>query len=262
MSLVICALFRNEARYLREWIEFHRIVGVEAFYLYQNRSDDDWQSILLPYVEQGVVVLVDWPQEPPSQLLAYHHFISGHKGQSLWTAFIDCDEFLFSPRFPTISEALSEERFRCGALGVNWMCFGSSQREQWTDQPVIERFTLRPADHFGPNVHIKSIVRMDQVEGVGPDPHHFHVRCGTVNEAGELVSGPFTAKASHQLLRINHYVTKSREEYRQRIALGRADLARSRELSEYDHYQAQEVDDHEIWRFLPELKVRLATKAG
>jgi len=32
--LSICAIRKNEAPYLVEWIEFHQIVGVERFYLY------------------------------------------------------------------------------------------------------------------------------------------------------------------------------------------------------------------------------------
>ena len=34
--LAICAIYRDEAPYLREWIEFHRLVGVEHFFLYDN----------------------------------------------------------------------------------------------------------------------------------------------------------------------------------------------------------------------------------
>lgn len=30
MTLAVCAIFRNEAPYLREGIEFHRMVGVEC----------------------------------------------------------------------------------------------------------------------------------------------------------------------------------------------------------------------------------------
>ena len=39
--LAVCAIYRNEAPYLREWIEFHRLVGVERFFLYNNESTDD-----------------------------------------------------------------------------------------------------------------------------------------------------------------------------------------------------------------------------
>jgi hypothetical protein len=31
--LSICAMYRNEAPYLREWVAFHRLMGVERFYL-------------------------------------------------------------------------------------------------------------------------------------------------------------------------------------------------------------------------------------
>ena len=41
VTLAVGAIFQNEARYLREWIEFHRRQGVERFYLYENNSSDD-----------------------------------------------------------------------------------------------------------------------------------------------------------------------------------------------------------------------------
>ncbi|WP_281510165.1 glycosyltransferase family 92 protein [Muribaculum gordoncarteri] len=32
----ICAIFRNEARYMREWIEYHLLIGVDHIFLYNN----------------------------------------------------------------------------------------------------------------------------------------------------------------------------------------------------------------------------------
>lgn len=257
--LALCAIFRNEAPYLREWVEFHRIVGVERFYLYQNRSNDDWLAVLQPYITEGVVEVIDWPKEPPCHLQAYQHFIEGHKGNPRWVAFLDCDEFLFSPCYETVPEILYQIAPHWGAVGVNWLCFGASGHEQPTPAPVIERFTFRPADGFGPNVHVKSIVRMDRAISVGPNPHFFNVHGGTCSESGEQVRGALTSHASHRLLRINHYHTKSRPEYIRRIALGKADGAPPRSPMEFDHYQAMEIDDRAVWRFLPLLKSRLAS---
>src|SRR5580700_200790 len=106
MHLAICAVFINETPYLREWIEFHRLVGVEKFYLYQNRSEDDWQSVLQPSIDEGLVEVTDWPRRPPRQIQAYQHFINKHRGEPGWVAFLDCDEFLFSPSHSTVSEAI------------------------------------------------------------------------------------------------------------------------------------------------------------
>ena len=45
----ICAIFKNEGKYLREWIEFHRIIGIEHFYLYNNNSDDNYETVATVY---------------------------------------------------------------------------------------------------------------------------------------------------------------------------------------------------------------------
>lgn len=48
----VCAIFKNEAPYLKEWIEFNRIVGVEHFYLYNNNSEDNYEEIIAPYIKK------------------------------------------------------------------------------------------------------------------------------------------------------------------------------------------------------------------
>ena len=50
--LVACAIFRDEAPYLAEWIAFHRLVGVEHFFLYDNGSTDDPRAVLDPLIAE------------------------------------------------------------------------------------------------------------------------------------------------------------------------------------------------------------------
>lgn len=47
---------RNEAPYLHEWIEYHRMIGFEAFLLMNDNSTDDTQCILDAYAEKGIVI--------------------------------------------------------------------------------------------------------------------------------------------------------------------------------------------------------------
>lgn len=253
----ICAIFRNETLYLREWIEFHRLVGVEKFYLYQNRSEDDWRPVLQPYIDSGMVELTDWPYMPPCQVQAYQDCIDKHHGQDEWIAFIDCDEFLWSPRYNTLTETLAPLPAEWGAVGVNWMCFGSDGRAAWEDMPVLERFVWRPVEQSSFNRHIKSIVRMNQDVHHSGDPHFFHVEHGTFNEDGD----PITYAESHQksqILRINHYPTKSRQEWLTRNQTGKPDTPNFVGLEEiYNVFQTQDVEDREIQRYLPALKERL-----
>src|SRR5262245_18300427 len=64
IGLAVCAIVHDEARYLAEWVSIHRIQGLERFYLYDNRSTDDWRSALEPEIAAGIVEVRDWPFVP------------------------------------------------------------------------------------------------------------------------------------------------------------------------------------------------------
>ena len=61
-KLSVVTLMKDEDRYLKEWIEYYRIVGADHFYIYDNRSirRNKIRKILRPYIKQGIVTLVDW----------------------------------------------------------------------------------------------------------------------------------------------------------------------------------------------------------
>ena len=59
-KFAICSMFKNEAKFLKEWIEFHRLIGAEHFYLYNNESTDNYLEVLKPYIDKNIVELIDW----------------------------------------------------------------------------------------------------------------------------------------------------------------------------------------------------------
>ena len=65
--LTLATMFKNQRRWLREWIEFNLMVGVEHFLLYDNNSTDLPLEIIQPYINQGLVTYIPWPPQavPP-----------------------------------------------------------------------------------------------------------------------------------------------------------------------------------------------------
>jgi hypothetical protein len=210
--LSVCAIYRDEGHYLREWIEFHRLVGVERFYLYNNLSVDGHREVLAPYVEAGIVEITDWTDEPP-QMSAYEHCLEKRKSATRWIAFLDLDEFLFSPTKTPVSDILAEFEDAPGVV-VNWAVFGPSEHATRQEGLVIENY-MRRTDDPEFNHMVKSIVDPRRVESA-PGPHFFTYMAGelAVDENGNPVeSRNVTDSVSFSRLRINHYVTRSREEY-------------------------------------------------
>ena len=60
-NIVLSAVFQNEAPYLKEFIEFHKLMGVEHFFLYNNMSHDNYYHVLEEYIKKGEVELFEWP---------------------------------------------------------------------------------------------------------------------------------------------------------------------------------------------------------
>ena len=258
--LSVCAIYRDEARYLREWVAFHRVVGVERFYLYNNRSSDDHLEALAPYLADGSVEVRDW-RLYPGQIASYEHCVSEHREDSRWIAFIDIDEFLFSPTGRPLPEVLADYEDWPG-VGVHRTAFGTSGH--LTPQPglVIENYVRRARNENTKGV-IKSVVDPVRVESCR-SCHAFIYHDGAlaVDETKQEIHPPIshTETMSHSLLVLNHYWTKSEEECRQKLSQPTAYGTPRRAAA---HEQAlggalNEVLDEEILRYLPALREELA----
>jgi hypothetical protein len=261
--LSICAIYKNEAAYLAEWIEFHRLVGVERFFLYDNASGDDHRAVLEPYLEQGIAAVREWPASP-GQMGAYADGLDRYRDQTRWLAFIDIDEFLFSPVAATIPELLANYE-RWPAVAVNCLGFGTSNHREKPDGLVIESY-VRRARNVKLLSHVKSIV--DPRRARRPvTPHHFEYDDGhAVDENLTPVTGPFNEALPFEKLRINHYTTKSEAEYRAKVKHPRADTGEFRptrpNLADMHRGGLNRVPDESILPYVDPVRAALAQTAA
>jgi hypothetical protein len=216
--LAVCAVYRDEAPYLAEWIEFHRAVGVERFFLYDNGSSDAADQVLAPYVRGGTVVPHEWPG-PPLQREIYDHCLTTHGNEARWIAFIDVDEFLFSPELRPLPDLLHEYE-QYPAVGVNWAAFGTSGHRTRPTGLVIESYLRRgPLDRTYVGRSVKAILQPHATVRC-ISAHRFVYTHGlAVDENGFAIQRGATKSISCERLRINHYYTRSEEDLRRKAVL-------------------------------------------
>jgi hypothetical protein len=218
-DLSVCAIFQDDAHFLKEWIEFHKIQGVSHFYLYNNNSSDNYQEALQPYLEKEEVTLVDWDYEYEDanrkswclvQTGAYLDCIQKYGEDTRWLAFIDTDEFLFCPDGQPLPNFLkSYESYP--AVCANWLMFGTSHVEDIQPGELMIEFLLHCANFDNPvNKHIKSIVQPASVVGCCNAHFFFYAddQCA-VNSDFQPVIGPFSEPINLDKIRINHYWTRT-----------------------------------------------------
>jgi hypothetical protein len=163
------------------------------------------------------------------------------RGRARWAAFIDPDEFLFSPTGKSLPEVLKHYEGYAGVV-VNWQCYGTSGHKTRPAGLTVESYTWRARTGWARNCRVKTIV--DPLLAIEPEGSHlFKVQPGRtlVTEdfkpvqiargvrgrrrlrhlAARLPYLPFDPysqiqpspkQVSVSELRINHYVTRSEEE--------------------------------------------------
>jgi hypothetical protein len=235
-------------------------MGVERFFLYDNRSDDEHLDALAPYLNDGTVELTEWPMFP-GQVQAYTDCIERHRDDSRWIAFIDIDEFLFSPTGRPLPEVLARYE-RWAGVGVNRVTFSTSGHETRPPGLVLENYTRRIVVPNTRKTAIKSIVDPRRVaRALGP--HHFEYLEGQlVDEAENPLEAQHSVTDTCDVLRVNHYFTRSEEErmaklHRPRAGGGelRPEVIRAGQGIREDRRFG--VDDDAILGHLPALRAEL-----
>lgn len=214
-ELSVATIFQNEAPYFREWIEFNRLQGVEHFYLYNNESKDNFQEVLQPYIDQGIVELYDWPNLWPDilfhrkcQLMGLNDALEKSRSHTKWLAFIDVDEYVFPTNEGTLIEYLRQHCEEVSGICINWQCYGTSRKILQPGELLTENLHLKAIPGHKKNLDYKSIVRPDDV-AYCPNQHYCDFVPGkyAVNEHGEVVT-PGMKWSSVEKIRINHYWLK------------------------------------------------------
>ncbi len=273
--LALTAIFRDDAKYLEEWIEFYKLIGVEHFYLYNHNSNDHYMQVLEPYIKDQTIDLInlnlntETPQEwLQLQCNAYLHITLKVKNEVEWLIIVDSDEFLFPVKEQNLPQVLSKYD-EYAALSINWRIFGSGNvTNLQKDDLLTEKLFLREEYSYDPVV--KSIVKPRYVETF-INPHLPILKSGyaQITEDYKLIYGPYSYFRGDQILSINHYWARDWE-YFTKNKLNRVYLVnkllpeeqKKQRINQLinDNKKYSTTYDDKILKYLPALKERITKK--
>ncbi|MBB6306824.1 glycosyltransferase family 2 protein [Xanthobacter tagetidis] len=256
-SVAICAIFRDEAPYVLEWVAHHRALGIDHIFVFDNESRDGTSELLDRLSTLGFLTRIPFPDDATSapQPRAYARMLEIWPAHVDFVAFIDADEFIYPDRAGFDLKGWIGARAAdpaVGAIGLNWCTYGSAGEIAFSPRAVLERFQHRSERHHEVNPHVKTLLR----RGAGLaciNPHAFMLRdglryvhadgqalrdCPEIGPGGsqDVVWGP---------VRLNHYPVKSRQEFfhRKRLKASAALLSRQKDLAYFQIHDANAVRD-------------------
>src|SRR5262245_41714424 len=128
-TVCVAAILKHEDHFVEEWIAYHRLLGIDHFYLYDNDPRQPLSGILARHREYVTVhpwVISHDDRRYPghtTQVKAYTHCLENYAGSYAWVAFIDCDEFIALEEHRDLKEFLAEFD-GYDSIALNWHVFG------------------------------------------------------------------------------------------------------------------------------------------
>ena len=239
MKTALVCIAKNEDNYIQEWIDYNFKLGFDHIFIYNN----DWQY----YNNDNRITILEINGQT-RQVVAYNHFKKHLSEQFNWAAFFDVDEFLVLNKHNSLKDLLREYE-DCNAIGINWAIFGNNEHDKIinNEYSVLKRFTKRNTENFDANGHIKTIIKLPC--------HHFqdvHNIHGTwYNLDKQTRNSPFNKPVKWDVAQLNHYLTKSTEEFYAKCERGRADHTDKRKFEEHkDYLNCNQIVDTKARDFL------------
>lgn len=279
--ILLAATMRNEGPFILEWVAHHRAIGFTDIAVASNDCVDGSPALLERLHALGVIThlpVEPAPGEKP-QLAAYAALERLPVLADADCAMVlDADEFLNVHAGAGSVQDLIQAVPDATAFLINWRIFGSSGHRHWQPGPVTRRFTrAAPRDH-GVNLSYKTLFTRIPAYGCKLMPHQprypHQEHLGAlryVDGGGRVLPAYFHDESrdsflqsepgtvSWDLAQVNHYNTRSREDYVVKHRRG-GGLNVDWKLDEWwPVFDRNEETDTTIWRHAADTDAMLET---
>jgi hypothetical protein len=211
-DLAVCVMFKNESSVIKEWIDHYIFHGVDHIFMINDGSTDGFLEVLKPYLEKGYVTLFDsskFPRIKNRQIFIYNLFLLYECRYLNWIAFLDMDEFLYSPQEINLKKVLKNYE-NYSQVTIPWVIFNSNGLEV-QPRSVVQGFKKVNLNFEDPAylAQFKSIVKGKKLISIEV---HKHIVKGATHDISQVSNSK-----PHFL--VNHYLSQSREYWKKKKIL-------------------------------------------
>jgi len=262
-TLTIISMFKNESMILEEWVKYYIDQGVEHFYLIDNGSNDHYETKINKYMDKITLIKDDFRVKPNTNyklklydnnkkryvfknvhngsgnkihtqcLLSNKYFLKKIKKKSIWTMYIDCDEYIYAPESKSINNLLinldkNNKYNEITDIFVPWKRFGSNNLDKqpksiingFNKRMTCDKFKNRALKQGDIRGHGKSITRTKYLKILDNHKCRFYIPSLTLmpdfsriknNNNNKLITFMKKFNYKKHFIYCNHYMLMSKE---------------------------------------------------
>jgi hypothetical protein len=235
-TLVVGALFKNEAHCIREWITHYIFHGVEHFYLINDGSTDDFMAQLKGYEDKVTVFTVYEPYYLGRQRNLYNRYLLPRLCETAWLLVVDMDEFVWSPMDVDLRNVLR----MCDSLGqiqIQERMFGSNGHDI-QPKSLVESFTRRALKQNSRKYFVHSTHTFTSL-----NVHH-----ADFLREEDVRNGSTCMLIDEKYFVYNHYKCQSRELWDTvKCVRGDSDSFLTKRPEDFTAFDLNEIEDLGLW---------------
>ena len=231
----LCLIIRDENEYLIEWLSWHINQGVEHFYIYDHGSKYPVKNFLFDNYPEYLdkITIINWSNKhKDAQVDAYNDCLNKTKYISRWLGFIDTDEQI-NVKNKSLLDFLKDYEDYAGVYST-WVTYGANNQIKQTNELLRKRFT-----------EIKHINNLDKIGKSIVQPLYMKemiIHNGCAEDGFILVDEHKNKIDNYALINenptrdfiwVNHYYTKSYEEWIKKIKRGSGHAKFARRYGEF-----------------------------
>lgn len=245
----MCLLIKNENKYLLEWLDHYDEIGVEHFYIYDNGSDIPVSETIAEYRDGYFVdkcTVINWVGNfKHMQHECYENCLLNFGYDNRWIGFVDTDE-LVVPTCRNIKEFLEEyEDDFC--VWIPWEVFNSNGHIEEPNMIQKEAYTQSLPNPFGmygkvflqpyrtKKMYVHLATAKSKFDNIVNTDHARHL--DSLYDVHLLYYGG--DRSIYKKAKVNHYVTRSFEEWKNKIMRGSSDPNFRRKFITYFNYNPE-----------------------
>lgn len=235
----ICLIIRDESEYLKEWLDWHVGQGVEHFYIYDHGSKypiSEFVKTLDAELQSKITVHDFGGTHKFAQRDAYNDCLNRYKRESRWIGFIDADEMIRVKCGCTIPALLKNFESFAG-LFMRWVVYDANGQTERSDKPLRERFTHVTPTDIDDGVG-KTFLQAQLVQYMLTHNGYPYNGFDAVDENRTPIKTADARKydSTADLVCVDHYYTKSYEEWKAKIGRGTCDPIFNRKYADFFLY--------------------------
>lgn len=172
-NVVICAIAKNENLYLRDWVEYHKQLGIDRIFLYDNNDlcGERFEEVIKDYIDSRYVIVFDRRGIEKGLVFDENNinlqnkcYVETYNNLQIysnyqWIFFIDIDEYIHIKE-GTLEEYLNSEKYKkYDTIVFPWVIYNDNNKLRYTPGKLKDRFPTK-ADYISDNIFVKCCVRI------------------------------------------------------------------------------------------------------